>query len=46
MLSKAQKGLVKLDTEEPKGIRRTRKDPVRLSKLRQTGQAAFAASSF
>ena len=26
--------------------RRTKKDPVRLSKLRQTSQAAFAASSF
>ena len=31
---------------DPKGPRRTQKDPVRLSKLRQTSQAAFAASSY
>ena len=32
--------------KDPEGPRRTKKDPVRLSKLRQTSQAAFAASSF
>ena len=31
---------------DPEGPRRIKKDPVRLSKLRQTSQAAFAASSF
>ena len=36
-------GAVKID---PEGPRRTKKNPVRLSKLRQTSQAAFAASSF
>ena len=35
--------MVKID---PEGAKRTKKDPVRLSKLRQTSQAAFAASSF
>ena len=34
---------VKIDLEGP---RRSKKDPVRLRKLRQTSQAAFAASSF
>ena len=34
---------VKID---PEGPRRSKKDPVRLRKLRQTSQAAFAASSF
>ena len=34
---------VKID---PEGPRRSKKDPVRLRKLRQTCQAAFAASSF
>ena len=32
--------------KDPEGPRQTKKDPVRLSKLRQTIQAAFAASSF
>ena len=32
--------------KDPEGPRRTQKDPVRLSKLRQTSQAAFAASSY
>ena len=31
---------------DPKGPRRSKKDPVRVRKLRQTSQAAFAASSF
>ena len=31
---------------DPDGLRRTKKDPTRLSKLRQNSQAAFAASSF
>ena len=31
---------------DPEGSRTTKKDPVGLSKLRQTSQAAFAASSF
>ena len=30
----------------PEGPRRSKKDPVRLRKLRQTSQAAFGASSF
>ena len=34
---------VKID---PEGPRRSKKDPVRLRKLRQTSQAAFAASRF
>ena len=34
---------VKIDPEGPK---RSKKDPVRLRKLRHTSQAAFAASSF
>ena len=34
---------VKID---PEGPRRSKKDPVRLRNLRQTSQAAFAASSF
>ena len=34
---------VKID---PEGPRRSKKDPVRLRKLRQTSQAAFAASNF
>ena len=34
---------VKID---PEGPRRSKKDPVRLRKLRQASQAAFAASSF
>ena len=34
---------VKID---PEGPRRSKEDPVRLRKLRQTSQAAFAASSF
>ena len=34
---------VKID---PEGPRRSKMDPVRLRKLRQTSQAAFAASSF
>ena len=34
---------VKID---PEGPRRSKKDPVRLRKLRQTSQAAFAATSF
>ena len=34
---------VKID---PEGPRRSKKDPLRLRKLRQTSQAAFAASSF
>ena len=34
---------VKID---PEGPRRSKKDPVRLKKLRQTSQAAFAASSY
>ena len=32
--------------EDSEGPRRTQKEPVRLSQLSQTGQAAFAASSF
>ena len=31
---------------DPEGPRRSKKDPVRVRKLRQTSQAAFAASSF
>ena len=30
----------------PEGPRRTKEDPVRLSKLRQTSQAGFAASNY
>ena len=43
MAKKSLYGTVKMD---PEGPRRTQKDPVRLSKLRQTSQAAFAASSY
>ena len=32
--------------KDPEGPKRTKKNPVRLSKQRQTSQAAFAASSF
>ena len=32
--------------KDPEGPRRTKKDPGRFSKLRQTSQADFAASSF
>ena len=31
---------------DPEGPRRSKKDPIRVRKLRQTSQAAFAASSF
>ena len=31
---------------DPEGPRRSKKDPVRLRKLKQTNQAAFTASSF
>ena len=43
MAKKSLYGPVKVDSE---GLRRTQKDPIRLSKLRQTSQAAFAASSY
>ena len=36
----------KVSKNDPEGPRRTKKDPVRLNKLKQTSQAAFAASSF
>ena len=32
--------------KDPEGPKRTKKNPVRLSKLGQTSQAAFAASSY
>ena len=43
---KDQEGPLRRTQKDPKGPRKTKKDPVRLNKLGQTSQAAFTASSF